>query len=80
MQFVALVLAIAKAIPIIDRWLEVLVLEYVKHKQEQLIKLNKKIIEESIKLKDQRKIEDEEHSGEVSGSGTIVDHLPRMRH
>lgn len=80
MQFVALVLAIAKAIPIIDRWLEVLVLEYVKHKQEQLIKLNKKIIEEAIKLKDQKKIEDEEHSGKVSGSGVIVDRLPRVRH
>jgi len=80
MQFVALVLAIAKAVPIIDRWLGLIVLEYVKHKQEQLIKLNKKIIEEALKLKDQRNIEDEEHSGEVSGSGDIVDSLPRMRH
>jgi len=79
MQIVSLVIAIARAIPIIDRWLEMLVLAYTKQRQEELIKLNKKIIDEAIQKKDQRKIESESYSGRPSGHGSTVDSLPRMR-
>jgi len=79
MQFASLVIAFARAIPIIDKWLEMLVLAYTKQRQEELIKLNKKIIDEAIQKQDQRKVESENYSGRPSGNGVTVDSLPRMR-
>ena len=79
MQFVSLVVAIARIIPIINKWLEMVVVAYTKQRQEELIKFNKKIINEAIQKQDQRKIESENYSGKPSGHGVAVDSLPRMR-
>lgn len=79
MKIIALVVALVRAIPIINKWVELIVIEYTRQRQEQLIKLNKKLINESIKNKDQREIESSSYSGKPSGYGDIVESLPRLR-
>ena len=79
MQFFAILFTLIKAVPIIDKWAELFVLNYLEWKKSRLIEINKKIIKESLELKDQRKLEDEEHSGMISGLGAVIDTLPRVR-
>ncbi len=79
MQFFAILFSLLKAIPVIDKWVELFVLNYLGWKKSRLIEINKKIIKESLELKDQRKLEDEERSGRNSGLGTVVESLPRLR-
>ena len=79
MQIISLILSVASAIPVIDKWLGRLLEAYAAYKLEKLKQLNKRAIDEVIKSKDQRTLEDEEHSGKPSGIGTVVSSLPRMR-
>ena len=79
MQFFAILFTLIKAVPIIDKWAELFVLNYLEWKKTRLVEINKKIIKESLELKDQRKLEDEERSGRNSGLGAVVESLPRLR-
>lgn len=79
MQFISLLIAIASAVPIIDKWLERLILEYLKYKQDRIKQQNKDAVKDAIENHDQRPLESEQYSGKPSGHGTVIDSLPRMR-
>ncbi len=76
MQIIATILAIAKAIPIIDKWLGELVAAYQAYKKKEVEESTKRAIDEGIKNQDQRPVESDQTSGKPSGLGTIRDSLP----
>ena len=75
-QIIALVLAIAKALPIIDKWLGELFSAYQVQKRKEIQAETERVINEGIQIQDQRKIESDQTSGKPSGLGTIRDSLP----
>ena len=76
MQIISLILAIAKTIPIIDKWLGKLVAAYQTYRKKEIQEATKRAINEAIKTQDQRPVESDQTSGKPSGMGTIRDHLP----
>lgn len=78
-QIISALIAIASAVPVIDKWLGQLVKAYTEYRQKKLKEINKEAVDEAIKDRDQRPLESEEHSGKPSGVGTVVSSLPRMR-
>jgi len=78
-QFIVTLIALAKAIPIIDKWLERLLNEYQKYKQTKLEQQNTDAVKDAIETQDQRPLESDQYSGKPSGHGTVVNSLPRMR-
>jgi hypothetical protein len=78
-QVIAAILAIAKAVPVLDKWIGQLLDEYAKIKK---LKIEKEAIEatnEAIETGDQRPLESSEHSGQYSGHGDIRDSLPGVK-
>jgi hypothetical protein len=75
-QLIALVLAVAKALPIIDKWLGELFNAYQVQKKKEIQAETERAINEGIQNQDQRKIESDQTSGKPSGLGTIRDSLP----
>jgi hypothetical protein len=75
-QLIALVLAVAKAIPIIDKWLGELFNAYQVQKKKEVQAETERAINEGIQNQDQRKIESDQMSGKPSGMGTVRDSLP----
>jgi hypothetical protein len=76
MQVISFILALAKAAPIIDKWLGFLVSAYQEQKKKEIQEATKKAIDEGIKNQDQRAIESDQTSGKPSGMGTVRDSLP----
>lgn len=75
-QVIAAILAISKAIPVLDKWIGMLLAEYAKVKKLKIEKEIKEAVDEAISTGDQRPLESPEHSGEYSGHGDIRDSLP----
>lgn len=75
-QLIVAIIALAKAIPIIDKWLEKLFDAYVIYKDEKIKEQTQREIDQAIKDQDQRRIEGENHSGNYSGHGDIRTSLP----
>jgi len=69
-------MAIAKAIPIIQEWVKKVLSMYDEWKSKESKKQTAKEVDLGIKEQDQRKIEDENHSGQYSGRGDIRTSLP----
>jgi hypothetical protein len=78
-QVIAAILAIAKAVPVIDKWLEQLLTMYATQKEVWQNKANKEALERVFKTQDQREIEHEDYSGKPSGHGTVRTDLPGVR-
>jgi hypothetical protein len=76
MQVISVILALAKAAPIIDKWLGLLFVAYQEQKKKEIQEANKKAIDEGIKNQDQRPIESDQISGKPSGMGTVRDSIP----
>jgi hypothetical protein len=79
MQIISLILALAKAAPIIDKWLGFLVSAYQAQRKRETEEATKKAIDEGIKNQDQRPVEGDQTAGKPSGMGTIRDSLPGVR-
>jgi hypothetical protein len=75
-KIISAVIALAKAIPIIEKWLSLLMAQYYQWKKEEIKKQTAQNVDLGIKEQDQRKIEDETHSGVYSGRGDIRSSLP----
>lgn len=78
-QVIAAILAIAKAIPVLDGWLDKLLVEYAKIKKLKILKETQEAVDDAFENQDQRGLESQQHSGEYSGVGTIRDSLPGVR-
>jgi hypothetical protein len=76
MQAISLILALAKAIPIIDKWLGELSTAYQVYKKKEIEEATKRAIDEAIKNQDQRPIESDQTAGKPSGLGVIRDSIP----
>ena len=76
MQFIATIMAIVKAVPIIDKWLERLFIAYSVYKKEQAAEQTRIEIDLSVENQDQRKVESENYSGNYSGHGDIRTSIP----
>jgi hypothetical protein len=76
MQAISLILALAKAIPIIDKWLGELAIAYQVYKKEQVAEQTRIEIDLAVENQDQRKIESENYSGNYSGHGDIRTSIP----
>lgn len=79
-QAIAAILAIAKAIPVLDGWLNKLLVEYAKIKKLKIEKEITEAVNEAINEGDQRGLESPEHSGVYSGVGDIRTSLPGVVH
>ncbi|MCS6281470.1 MAG: hypothetical protein HUM72_12630 [Dolichospermum sp.] len=77
-QLIALVLAVAKALPIIDKWLGELFNAYQVQKKKEVQAETERVINEGIKNQDQRKIESDQTSGKPSRMGSVRDSLPNV--
>jgi hypothetical protein len=75
-QLIPLILAVAKAIPVIDKWLGELFAAYQAYRKKEIEEATTRAINEGIKNQDQRPIESDQTSGKPSGMGTIRDSLP----
>lgn len=75
-QIIVAIIALAKAIPIIDKWLEKLFDAYAVYRDEKAKEQTKKEIDQAIQSQDQRKVESENYSGKYSGHGDIRTTLP----
>lgn len=80
-SFIAGVIALAKAVPIIDGWIQMLMKEYFKSQIESMKKENLDAIRQAIDDHDQRYLEKligSKKAGELSGTpgAVIVDHIP----
>jgi len=75
-QVIAAILAVAKMFPIIDWWLDKLLVEYARIKKLKIQKETIEAVDTAFETHDQRGLESEEHSGQYSGVGTIRDSLP----
>ncbi len=76
MKIIAAIMAVIKAIPIIDKWMEKLFIAYSLWKKEQVAEQTKIEIDQAVKTQDQRRVEGESHSGNYSGVGDIRASLP----
>ena len=76
MQFIATIMAIVKAVPIIDKWLERLFIAYSVYKKEQAAEQTRIEIDLAVENQDQRKVESENYSGNYSGHGDIRTSIP----
>lgn len=76
MQFIAAIMAIVKAVPIIDKWLERLFIAYSVYKKEQIAEQTRIEIDLAVENQDQRKVESENYSGNYSGHGDIRTSIP----
>lgn len=80
MQILAAIVALIKAVPIFDKWMERLFVAYKAWVREQSFKQNKDGIDAAIKEHDQRKLEDaygHPNPGAPSGdSGAVVRPTP----
>lgn len=56
-QFIALALAIAKAVPVVDKWLSVLVAAYTTARIEAMAKEDREAIRKAFAEHDQRALE-----------------------
>lgn len=79
----SLLLAILKAIPILDKWFQKLVVAYTQAKIDSMEKENREAIKKALNEHDQRPIETAMGSstvGEMSGNPgtTVVDSLPNV--
>jgi hypothetical protein len=79
MQAISLILALAKAIPIIDKWLGELAVAYQAYKKKETEEKTKRAIDEGIENQDQRPIESDQTSGKPSGMGVVRDSIPNVR-
>jgi hypothetical protein len=79
MQAISLILALAKAIPVIDKWLGELAIAYQIYKKKEIEEATKRAIDEGIQNQDQRPIESDQTSGKPSGLGTIRDSIPGVK-
>jgi hypothetical protein len=82
--FLALITSIAKAVPIVDKWIEELVAAYVVQRKNWIKKENHDAIKKSFETDDQRPIEETmgyDHAGLPTGTpgAVIVDSLPGVR-
>jgi len=82
--FIAAVLSIAKAIPVVDKWIQQLVVEYTNARIDSMKKEDVEIIKNAITLQDQRELEKtmgSSRAGELSGveGSVIVDSLPGVK-
>jgi hypothetical protein len=75
----AFITALSNALPVLDKWIESLVVAYSIQRKLWIKKENILAIKKAIETQDQRELEDEEHSGDYSGLGTIRDSLPGVR-
>lgn len=75
-QLIALIISVARALPIIDKWLGELFSAYQEEKTRRVKAETERTINEAIKDQDQRKIESEQTSGKPSGMGDIRDSIP----
>lgn len=75
-KLIAAIIALAKVIPVIDKWLEKLFDAYVVYKSEKSKAETKIEIDRAIENQDQRRMESENHSGVYSGHGDIRTSLP----
>ena len=57
MTFIAAVLAVARAIPVVNQWLELLVAEFVKSRINEMREENRNAIRKAFETNDQRPIE-----------------------
>ena len=69
-------MAIVKAVPIIDKWLERLFIAYSVYKKEQAAEQTRIEIDLAVENQDQRKVESENYSGNYSGHGDIRTSIP----
>jgi hypothetical protein len=76
MKFISVIITLAKAIPVIDKWLERLFDAYVIYKSEKSKEQTQIEIDRAIETQDQRRVENENHSGVYSGHGDIRTSLP----
>lgn len=76
---IALLTAIFKAVPTLEKWWERIVAAYLAQKTKWVETKNKDAIEEALRTGDQRGLEHESTSGQYSGVGTIRDSLPGVR-
>lgn len=76
MKIISALVSIAKAIPIIQEWVKKVLLMYEEWKAKEEKKQTAKDVDLGIKEQDQRKLEDENHSGQYSGRGDIRSSLP----
>jgi hypothetical protein len=79
-QVIAAILAIAKSLPVLDKWIGMLVTEYARIKKLKIEKETIEAVDAAFETHDQRGLESEEHSGQYSGVGTIRDSLPGVLH
>lgn len=81
MQVIALLLALARAVPVIDGWLELLVVAYTKARAARMKKENREAVRKALEELDQRPIEEamgHPSPGAPSGvpGAVIVDQMP----
>jgi hypothetical protein len=80
MQIIALLLGIAKAVPIIDSWIQQLATAYATQRIADMQKENLDAIRKAIQDKDQRDLEaalGNPHPGEASGDpGAVITDAP----
>ncbi len=80
----SLLLAISKAIPVIDKWLEELAAAYVKARVSAMKKETREAIKKALEIDDQRTIEEtigSSSAGQPTGApgSVIVDSLPGVK-
>lgn len=78
MKIISALAALIKAIPIIHEWLNKVIAAYDEWKSKEIKKQTAKDVDLGIKEQDQRKVEDEDHSGRFSGRGDIRSSLPNV--
>lgn len=80
-QFITLIISISKAVPIVNNWIQELIVAFTNQRIDSMSKENRESIKKAIEQKDQRDLEKAMGSinaGELSGiPGTVVvDKLP----
>ncbi len=80
-QFITLIISISKAVPIVNDWIQELIVAFTNQRIDSMSKENRESIKKAIEQKDQRDLEramGSINAGELSGiPGTVVvDKLP----
>lgn len=70
-QIISAILAVAKAVPVIEKYLDQLLTAYAKQRKKKIIEETIEAVDVAINTGDQRPLEAPEHSGVYSGHGTI---------
>ena len=70
---IAAIIAIAKAVPVIEKWLALLLAEFKKYQDAKIKKETIEAVNVAIETRDQREVEAPEYSGKPSGVGDIRD-------